>query len=208
MSGFQHDADDLAMLHHRLLWFRTDHSDAAVTTEIVSVDSEMAVCKATIRTSDGALATGHAGGRWNTDGDRYVEIAEDRALLRALTMAGYSGQEDGETQDLQASEPPAPLNLVSARSLLRDEESEPEEAPSPPQPVRQPSQEQDNETADAGANVNWNKFWNWARPRGYTSARELNEMLGVENVLAFTPGEVRQMIVRYELDNPPGGQDE
>jgi hypothetical protein len=210
VSGMQRESNG-GDLHARLLWFRADHPDASIVTEMVMIDPSMAVCKATLQSSESGVISGHSGASRNVDGDLFVEIAENRALLRVLTLAGYAGSEDQDVEDREEPEPPTPINLVSARTLLREEESgyeQESEAPSQPQDIRPAGQQSERSDSGDGANVNWNKFWNWARPRGYTSAKELNEMLNVENVLAFTPGEVRQMIVRYELDNPPGGQEE
>ena len=218
MTGAQRDPDEQDALTSRLLWFRSDHPDAIVETEMVVAEEAMAVCRATLQTSDSGTATGHGSARHEEVGSFYVEEAENRALARALTMLGYTVGNDQEIQihqDEDAAAPPVPVEMVSARTLLReepDEAFEPEQVQQQdaPRPIREPEQQQPAQEADEdeGANVNWNKFWNWARPRGYTSARELNEMLGVENVLAFTPREVRQMLVKYEMDNPPGGQDE
>jgi hypothetical protein len=52
--------------------------------------------------------------------------------------------------------------------------------------------------------ISWTKFWAWAKPRGYGSAVELGDLLNVD-VLSHTPGEIRRMIKRYELEHPPGG---
>ena len=142
-------------------------------------------------------------------GSAYVEIAENRAMSRALTALGYGAAPVETEEDESAVAQVPPIDLVSARSLLR-EEPEPEDEEEPeqrPQPIRRAQAEQAENDTDNGANVSWNKFWAWARPRGYTTARELNEILGVDNVLAYTPGEVRRMLVKYEMDNPPGGSD-
>ena len=194
----------------RLSWFRADHPDAVVVTEMVVAEKDMAVCRATASTSTAGSVTSHGSALREEFGSVYVEAAEDRALSRVLILMGY-GADDHDVE----SEPAAtsvPIDLVSARTLLREEApAESDDEPSEePQPIRQPPPQQPNQEieSDEGADVTWNKFWNWARPRGYSSARELNEMLGVDNVLAFTPREVRQMLVKYEMDNPPGGQDE
>lgn len=197
-------------LSARLTWFRADHPDAAVETEMVVAEEDMAVCRATVSTSGAGAATSHGSALREEFGAAYIEAAEDRALSRVLILMGYGAEEHEAERGMP--EASAPVELVSARSLLREEapaESD-YETVDEPQPIRQTPRQQPDQDAgsDEGADVTWNKFWNWARPRGYSSAKELNEMLGVDNVLAFTPREVRQMIVKYEMDNPPGGQDE
>lgn len=209
MTGF-----DRGDLQTRLLWLRSEHPDAEIETELVVAEEDMAVCKATIRTGPAGGATAHGSAVRATAGADYVEIAEDRALARALIAVGF-GAVSGEDADEDGSSFAPPIALVSARSLVRDEpqSGEPEESGPRPQPIRQskPEPEAPPEESDDGADgadVSWNKFWAWARPRGYTTAKELNELLGVDNVLAYTPREVRQMLVKYEMDNPPGGLDE
>jgi hypothetical protein len=58
-----------------------------------------------------------------------------------------------------------------------------------------------------GEDVSWNKFWIWAKRRGYRDANHLREVLGPD-VMQHTPQEVRNMLVKHELDNPPPGSDE
>jgi hypothetical protein len=103
-----------------------------------------------------------------------------------------------------------PIELMSARSLVREEpeatETGYEEPQAKPQQIREerPAREA---SSDDGADVNWTKFWTWARRRGYRDANQLSELLSID-VLAHTPREVRQMLAQYELDHPPGGETE
>lgn len=215
MTDTHNDARGSGDLAARLLWFRSDHPDGEIETELVVAESDMAVCRAILRTSTAGSASAHGSALHDDAGSHYVEIAEDRALSRALGALGYGSLSNESVDEPEQSEQAPPIDLVSARSLLRDEAAtRVDEAPErqSAQPRVPPSTPDDTEAqeddGDGGADVNWNKFWSWARPRGYMSARELNELLGVDNVLAFTPREVRQMLVKYEMDNPPGGQDE
>jgi hypothetical protein len=96
----------------------------------------------------------------------------------------------------------------------RVEQREPDDADAPVQmpPMRRGSELRGhdaprmNETP-AREDVAWQRFWEWARARGYRDAEHLRELLGVE-VLALTPREVRDLIRRYELDHQPGVEDE
>lgn len=215
MTGLDSAGGGRGELQARLLWFRSDHPDAEIETELVVAEEDMAVCRATLRTSSAGAASGHGIALRDSNGATYVEVAEDRALSRALTALGYGAQEEANAGDGPHTIPSPPIDLVSARSLLREEQDsgDEDEQPAAPQPLRQEQteSESDTEASDGspstdGADVNWNKFWAWARPRGYSNARELSELLGVE-VLAHTPREVRQMLVKYEMDNPPGGDE-
>lgn len=216
MAGFNSRDRDRRELQARLLRFRSEHTDAEIETELVVAEEDMAVCRATLRTGSSGSASSHGIAFRASSGEEYVEVAEDRALARALTSVGYGAISGDESDEDDAAYSP-PIDLISARSLLRDEseaqEIESEGSSPPPQSIRQTRQEADppkdeSEEPGDGADVSWNKFWSWARPRGYTTAKDLNELLGVDNVLAYTPREVRQMLVKYEMDNPPGGQDE
>lgn len=205
MTGNQHIRPGAGSPVSGLLWFRADHPESEIETEMVISDSGYIVVRAILRTSDAGAVSGHGSASRDEDGPGFAEIAEDRALTRALLAFGYTGEPETFSvpvieADLDDDDTPVaiPSEMVPARTLIRED---------PPPPVAQEPISPAGEDADEdpGANVNWTKFWNWARPRGYTNARELSELLGVENVTALTPREVRQMIVRYEMDNPPGG---
>lgn len=210
MTGRQDEESGAESPVGRLLWFRADHTDSEIETELVISDAGTVVMRAILRTREAGQATGHGSASREEDGPGYVEAAEDRALSRALTNFGYHNDPPFEVARDNEGAGAVPIDLVSARSLLRDERSGYEpgrgDADPPPQPIHQPAESGDDD--DSGPDVNWNKFWNWARPRGYTNAKDLSELLGVESVLAHTPREVRQMIVRFEMDNPPGGPEE
>jgi hypothetical protein len=141
----------------RLHWLRSEHPEAVIETQLVSIDGDTAVCKATVRIPDGGSATGHASstrepGR-NAD---HIEHAETRAIGRALAALGYGTQftEDDLQQDraIAQSERPAerPVSLVTPPSTtqpqpptrmrpVRDDEDEPEQptssSPEPREPV-------------------------------------------------------------------------
>jgi hypothetical protein len=212
MTGTQNESGKPIELAARLLWFRTDHPESDIESHLVVSQDSLAVCRVTLRTTSVGSVSSH-GSAWLTeDGAAYVEVAEDRALSRALDVLGYASAHAEDVDDQNQDEETVPIDLVSARSLLREESAaEPyDENAQKPHPIREtPELESEPQsTEDSGADVNWNKFWTWARMRGYKTAKELNELLGVDNVLAYTPREVRQMLVKYELENPPGGQDE
>jgi hypothetical protein len=219
MTGSNSEIRGSGELTARLLWFRSDHPEGEIETELVVAETDMAVCRTSLRTQTAGSASAHGSALRDETGARYVEIAEDRSLARALTALGYGSLAEDSDEDDEANEPAPPIEMVSARSLLREDPVEPEyrEPQRIPQQIRETAPESGpeaqadetkDETKNEGADVSWNKFWTWARQRGYTNARELNELLGVDNVLAFTPREVRQMLVKYEMDNPPGGQSE
>ena len=139
----------------RLHWLRSEHPGAIIETQLVSLDNDTAVCKATVRVPDGGSATGHASaGRGAGSGANHIELAETRAIGRALAALGYGTQftEDDALQDRTA--PPSvdrpverPVSLVTPPVTtqpqpptrmrpVRDDDDESETTPSagPPEP--------------------------------------------------------------------------
>lgn len=75
----------------RLVWFRNEHPDGEITTELVEHADRTAVFRARVSVPGGGTATG-----WGTEsaedfGD-YVEKAETKAVGRALAALGYGTQ--------------------------------------------------------------------------------------------------------------------
>lgn len=221
------DGREYLDLKWRLLWLRTREPEATVETQVVPTDEDEVVCRATISLRSGAAAAAHGSAR-RSDGEPAVELAENRALARALASLGF-GTEYLDEDDIQVEPGPSPpVNLMTARTLMdretesydpdnaddpQEPDSEPEdltETPEPPpdpasHPGLQPASSIDDQPSE-GEDISWTKFWAWAKPRGYGSAVELGELLGVD-VLSHTPGEIRRMIKRYELEHPPGGME-
>ena len=139
----------------RLHWLRSEHPEAVIETQLISLDGDTAVCKATVRIPDGGSATGHASSARGADaGADHIERAETRAIGRALAALGYGAQftEDDALQGRLASKPserPAerPVSLVTPPVTtqpqpptrmrpVRDDDDEP--APEQPTPRPEP----------------------------------------------------------------------
>lgn len=88
----------------RLLWLRSEHPDAMVSTELVKLEEGLAVFKARVALLGGGEATGWGSERAG-DFEDYLEAAETKALGRALAALGYGTQ---FCQDFESS-PGAPL---------------------------------------------------------------------------------------------------
>lgn len=210
MTGVTGEDHNQHTLRSRLLWFRADHPDADIETELVVAEEEMAVCRARLRSQTGGSATSHGSAIRELVGHGYVELAEDRALARALAALGYGNVaiEGQVEEDADDETPVPPIELMSARSLVREDPPAEDYAERQARPREIREERPARESAgDEGADVNWTKFWTWARRRGYRDANQLSELLSVD-VLAHTPREVRQMLAQYELDHPPGGEEE
>lgn len=234
----------------RIAWLRSEHPDAQIETELLAVDEERALCKATVRLPSGGAATAHATAS-RVGGAGQVELAETRALGRALAALGF-GAEYAEEDIVPARPAERPVSLVPPTPVrpLRDVEPPPEPEPEPsprterperaerraperpaepreePRPLpradtahpraEQPARRDREEDASiaeapaqpgAGVDVSWTKFWEWAKERGYRDRAHLKELLGVD-VMSMSPREVRRLIVKYEMDNPPSGREE
>jgi hypothetical protein len=92
---------DYLQVAHRLVWFREEHPDWGIKTDIIKTDQDETVAQATITDYMGkVLATGHK--RENVLGFAdHLEKAETGAVGRALAMCGYGTQfapelEEGE----------------------------------------------------------------------------------------------------------------
>jgi len=77
----------------RLLWFRTEHADGVIETELVShiQNPPMAIFRARVSIPGGGSATGWGQEEAADFGD-YLEKAETKALGRALAALGYGTQ--------------------------------------------------------------------------------------------------------------------
>lgn len=77
---------------YRLVWFREDHPDWAVETELMSVTDVSAYARATIRDEKGRIiATSHKFESIQGFPD-FIEKAETGAIGRALALIGYGTQ--------------------------------------------------------------------------------------------------------------------
>ncbi len=261
-----HDGTQYLDVKWRLHWLRSEHPEAVVETQLVSLDGDTAVCKATVRIPDGGAASGHASAtRGSGGGADHIEHAETRAIGRALAALGYGAQFTEDDANLERSgtatserpvslvappvatqpQPQPPTRMRPARDAETDAEPEtptPRDEPREPvdvrdsrdsrgpresRPIREVREtpemdetdvpeptpmkrgsdlrqrpEQTGTDAPAREDVTWTRFWDWAKRRGYRDAAHLRDLLGID-VNALTPGEVRDRIRRYELDNPP-----
>lgn len=77
---------------YRLVWFREDHPDWSIETELMSVTDVSAYARATIRDEAGRIiATSHKFERIKGFPD-FIEKAETGAIGRALALIGYGTQ--------------------------------------------------------------------------------------------------------------------
>jgi len=75
----------------RLLWLRTEHPEAMISTELMEHEDGLAVFKAKVTIPGGGEATGWGSESLDDFGD-YIEKAETKALGRACAALGYGTQ--------------------------------------------------------------------------------------------------------------------
>lgn len=85
---------DYLQVAWRLVWFREDHPDWAIDTNLMShdTDAKHAIFKAVISDANGAQKSSGTGSESAKDFGDYIEKAETKAVGRALAMLGYGTQ--------------------------------------------------------------------------------------------------------------------
>ena len=108
------DGRDYLEVKWRLLWLRSEHPEARITTEIVQHNEEggFALFRAEAEVPGGGKATGW-GSETVRDFHDYIEAAETKALGRALAALGY-GTQFCQDYDFSANARPGTLQVVDA----------------------------------------------------------------------------------------------
>lgn len=107
----------------RLVWFRDEHPDWCINTDLVSVTDNSAVFKAEIMepNTEHIVSTGY-GSETANDFHDFLEKAETKAVGRALAMLGYGTQfapemeEENRIVDSPVERKPNPLDFVPSKS--------------------------------------------------------------------------------------------
>ncbi|MBK8138476.1 MAG: hypothetical protein IPK52_22140 [Chloroflexi bacterium] len=149
---------------HRILWFRTENPLGRITTDLVQVDP-FPVMRATVSTADGMILATAYGSAQPKPGSVYagreIEKAETAAVGRALGMAGYGTQFDGDSDD---------DNLADS----------PMERPAMPEPAPAPSAAAADKRKDG-----WRKFAAYWNKEQKLNNAKLCEILGVADLLEY-----------------------
>lgn len=174
----------------RLVWLRTDHPNARITTEHVALDEDSAIFRAMVQIPGGGCATGH-GSETREDWDDFIEKAETKAIGRALAALGYGTQFaiDFES-DADPSKKPSRAASSDERRSRRDG-GEQRSSDGSSGRTREPL---------PGNREEWDVFWRWARSMGYQNRQQLEELF--EHPLdGMTPREVREELNDYRQRN-------
>jgi hypothetical protein len=101
---------------YRLVWFREDHPDWSIETELINVTDVSAYARASIRDESGRIiATSHKFERIQGFPD-FIEKAETGAIGRALALIGYGTQFCADELDEGQRIVDAPVQVRSRRS--------------------------------------------------------------------------------------------
>src|ERR671932_496326 len=84
-------AADYLDIKWRLVWLRSEHPDAQIQTEHVTITNELAIFRAVVSIPGGGSASGYGSGTARDFVD-FLEKAETKALGRALAALGYGTQ--------------------------------------------------------------------------------------------------------------------
>jgi len=87
----QLNGKDYLEVKWRLLWLRTEHPEAIISTELIKHETGLALFRAQVSLPEGGEATGW-GSETSSDFLDYIEKAETKALGRALAALGYGTQ--------------------------------------------------------------------------------------------------------------------
>jgi hypothetical protein len=91
--------NDYLQVQWRLVWFREEHKDWGIQTEIVNFAPGAVQMKATIRDEKGNIMAQAHKAENKTNFKDYLEKAETGAIGRALAMCGYGTQFTGDELD-------------------------------------------------------------------------------------------------------------
>jgi len=105
----------------RLVWFREEHPDWSISTELISSNETAALFKATIIDDTGSvLATAH-GSETTRDFRDFIEKAETKAIGRALAILGYGTQFAPEMDEGERIVD-SPVNIPKYPAIVKCEE--------------------------------------------------------------------------------------
>ncbi|MGE3681606.1 MAG: hypothetical protein AB7G93_07740 [Bdellovibrionales bacterium] len=110
---------------YRLVWFREDHPDWSIETDLISVTDSSASAKATIRDESGrVIATSHKFESIQGFPD-FIEKAETGAIGRALALIGYGTQfcADELDEGKRIVDAPVPFRQIQSADLHESMES-------------------------------------------------------------------------------------
>lgn len=110
----------------RIVWMREEHPDWTITSDMLEVDADHAIFKATISNAQGNIIASAHGSETKGDFKDYVEKAESKAVGRALAYCGYGTQFSPDLEEgprivdspVDRSTKPAPTYEHKAKPIM------------------------------------------------------------------------------------------
>jgi hypothetical protein len=171
------DRTELAVeLQSLLNHIRSHLPDAVVSTRLVHADDESVIVHAQLVGGERSAIGVHASA---SAGEGAAELAENRAVIRAMIAAGLPAMID----DL----PPRLRSIPDGESASRVVQF-----PKPEAEVHSgPETTIDGEEPE---DISWTAFWRWARSAGYADKAAVEAAIG-QTINNLTPGEIRKLLV-------------
>lgn len=118
---------DYLQVMWRLVWFREEHPDYDIYTEMVTCTDDAAVFRCRIADSNGHAISSGYGSETKRDFGDFIEKAETKAVGRALAMLGYGTQfapelDEGERivdSPVEVKKPARPANETKPAEDLK-----------------------------------------------------------------------------------------
>jgi hypothetical protein len=117
---------DYLTVKWRQFWFREEHPDGAIETELIHFDMEWAVCRSRVSIPGGGIASDY-GSETARDFKDYIEKACTKATGRALASLGFGTQFVPDEEPLADS----PIARVDSSPQQRPARTTAAPAPSP-----------------------------------------------------------------------------
>jgi hypothetical protein len=198
----------------RLRGLRKQHPEVEVATDLVRLDETLAVVRAAVALSNGGSASGFGvAGAGEQDA---VEVAENRAIDRALTFLGYgvatvtsigpSGRDEPAPPELVVTPPPQ-HDVPRPEPVREPVKPEPMREAAKPEPVRETVRPEPVRPAAPIAAIpaasddddppledySWTEFWKWARSLGYDGRPAIETAIG-QSIAGISPADVRVLL--------------
>jgi hypothetical protein len=206
MTIREHLADEFQQL---VAHIREHAPDAVINTRLAHADETTVVIHAQIVSSAGSAAGAHGSAEMQ---EGAAEIAENRALHRAMTAMGIPGLQelplprlhsvsasDNAGRVVQFPSPESPV-VEPNPAVTPDVPAEPEVPPVPPvsnDPTAPPPVElpQPVEQADpAPEDISWTAFWKWAKANGFADKDAVETAIG-QKIDALSPADIRRALM-------------
>lgn len=167
--------DQLGDEFQHLIQHIRDHApDAVINTRLAQSDERGVIVHAQIVASAGLAAGAHGSAEPQ---EAAVELAENRALIRAMTALGIPGLSDLPAPRLHSVNTPEAAGRVV-------QFPQPEVAPEQPVPTQEPDE-------PAPEDLSWTAFWKWARANGFADKASLEAAIG-QSIDRMSPAEARR----------------